>query len=375
MIITKMALPRRTFLRGIGATLALPLLDAMVPALSATAKTAAKAVPRLGFIYIPNGATMHLWKPATAGNLELSPSLSPLAALKDQVVVPTGLSHKQAEALGDGNGDHARGMTVWLSGTHPKHTEGADVRNGTTVDQVAADVLGKDTPLKSLEVATEQNYLVGNCDNGYACVYVNTISWRTPTTPLPMEVNPRVVFERLFGDGGTAAERLARAREDRSILDWVRADIARLQKALGSGDRTRVNEYLDAVREIERRIQLAEHQSDESVVQLPDRPIGVPESWEEHANLMFELQALALQADITRVFTFVLSREESNRPYPQIGVPEAHHAISHHQKDPVKLEKAGKINTYHVGLLARFAERLRSIQDGDGNLLDHSIIV
>ena len=375
MMITKMFLPRRTFLRGMGATLALPLLDAMVPALSATAQTAGRATPRLGFVYIPNGATMHMWKPAgRSGPLELSPSLAPLAGLRDYVVVPTGLSHKQAEAMGDGNGDHARGMTVWLSGAHPKHTEGADVRNGKTVDQVAADALGKDTPLRSLELATEQNYLVGNCDNGYACVYVNTISWRTPTDPLPMEVNPRVVFERLFGDGGTAAQRLARAQEDRSILDWVRSDINRLQRTLGSADRTRVAEYLDAVREIERQIQAAEHQSADSILELPDRPVGVPESWDDHAKMMFELQALALQADITRVFTFVLSREESNRPYPQIGVPDAHHSISHHQKDPVKLEKAHKINAYHVSLLASFAERLRSIEDGDGNLLDHTII-
>ncbi len=376
MFITKMALPRRVFLRGMGATLALPFLDAMVPAL-ASARTAAQPVPRLGFVYIPNGATMHLWRPAVSEGtqLELSPSLRPLAALQDQVVVPMGLSHRMAEAMGDGNGDHARGMTVWLSGAHPNRTEGADVSNGTTVDQVAAEILGKQTPLRSLELATEQNYLVGNCDNGYACVYVNTISWRTATTPLPMEVNPRVVFERLFGDGGSAAERLARVREDQSILDWVTGDIARLEQTLGSGDRARVEEYLESIREIERQIQLAEHTSLDSAVALPDRPVGVPESWEDHANLMFDLVALAFQADITRVFTFVLSREESNRPYPQIGVPEAHHAISHHQKDPVKLEQAGKINTYHVSLLARFAERLRSLPDGDGNLLDHSMIV
>jgi hypothetical protein len=239
---------------------------------------------------------------------------------------------------------------------------------------VAADHLGKDTPLRSLELATDQNYLVGNCDNGYACTYENTISWRTPTTPNPMEVNPRVVFERLFGDGGSAAERLVRVQEERSILDWVSSDIARLQKTLGSGDRAKVSDYLESVREIERRIQVAEKQSVDSLIELPDRPVGAPETWEEHANLMFDLQALAFQADVTRVFTFVLNREESNRPYPQIGVPDSHHAISHHQKDPVKLEKAGKINAYHVSILARFAERLRSIPDGEGNLLDHSVI-
>src|SRR5712692_1047481 len=362
MIISKMALPRRTFLRGVGVTLALPLLDAMVPAFSVAAKSAARPVKRLGFIYTPNGATMSAWTPAGEGLAltELSPTLSPLAPFRDQVVVPTGLSQRQAESMGDGNGEHSRGQTVWLSGVHPKRTEGADVQAGITVDQIAAQVLGEDTPLLSIEMALEQNYLVGNCDNGYSCIYWNTVSWRTPTTPLPMEVNPRVVFERLFGDGGTAAERLAEIREDRSILDWVTNDINRLQKTLGGGDRTRVSEYLDAIREVERRIQAIERQAGNSPLALPDRPIGVPESYDEYAKLMFDLQALAFQADITRVFTMLLGREQSNRPYPQIGVPDAHHAISHHQKDPAKLEKAHKINTYHVALTAYFLERLRS---------------
>jgi Protein of unknown function (DUF1552) len=376
MTITKMALPRRTFLRGIGAALALPLLDAMIPVRAFGASSAAP-VKRLGFIYIPNGASMSHWKPQSVEgtSLELSPSLKPLEALKEYVVVPTGLTHHQAESLGDGNGEHSRGQTVWLSGVHPKRTEGADVRNSTTVDQLAAQVLGKDTPLMSLELALEQDYLVGNCDNGYSCTYWNTVSWRTPTTPLPMEVNPRVVFERLFGDGGTAAERLAEIREDRSILDWVTNDINRLQKTLGGGDRTRVSEYLDAIREVERRIQAIERQAGNSPLALPDRPIGVPESYDEYAKLMFDLQALAFQADITRVFTMLLGREQSNRPYPQIGVPDAHHAISHHQKDPAKLEKAHKINTYHVALTAYFLERLRSTPDGDGTLLDHTMIM
>jgi hypothetical protein len=377
MFITKMALPRRTFLRGMGVTLALPLLDAMVPALSAVASSSAKPVRRLGFIYTPNGATMSAWTPPGEGTKidTLSPTLSPLERFKDQVVVPTGLSQRQAESMGDGNGEHSRGQTVWLSGVHPKRTEGADVEAGITVDQIAAQAIGKDTPLLSLEMALEQNYLVGNCDNGYSCVYWNTISWRTPTTPLPMEVNPRVVFERLFGDGGTPEQRLSQVREDRSILDSVREAVSTLQGRLGAGDRARVAEYLDSMREIERRIQIAEKQGGESVVDLPNRPIGVPEAYDDHAKLMFDLAALAFQADITRVFTLLLGREQTNRPYPWLGVPEAHHSVSHHQNDPIRLAKAAKINTYHIELLARFADKLKSIPDGDGTLLDHSMLL
>lgn len=374
MFISKLALPRRTFLRGMGATLALPLLDAMIPALGAA--DARKPAKRLGFIYTPNGATMAAWTPAKEGKLDvLSPTLSPLERFKDQLIVPTGLSQRQAESLGDGNGEHSRGQTVWLSGVHPKRTEGADVQAGITVDQIAAQAIGADTPLLSLEMALEQNYLVGNCDNGYSCVYWNTISWRTPTTPLPMEVNPRVVFERLFGDGGSPDQRLGQVREDRSILDSVRDSVASLQSRLGAGDRARVAEYLDAMREIERRIQIAERQTHESPVALPDRPVGVPESYDDHAKLMFDLAAVAFQADITRVFTLLLGREQTNRPYPWLGVPEAHHAISHHQNDPVRLAKAAKINTYHIDLLARFADKLKSIPDGDGNLLDHAMLL
>ena len=376
MLITKMALPRRTFLRGLGAAVALPLLDAMVPALSAQSKTAAP-VRRLGFIYTPNGATMSAWTPKGDGPLldELPPSLMALAPFKDQVLVPTGLSQRQAESWGNGNGEHSRGQTVWLSGVHPKRTEGADVRNATTVDQIAAQIIGADTRLMSIEMALEQNYLVGNCDNGYSCVYWNTISWRTPTTPLPMEVNPRIVFERMFGDGGSPAQRLAQVREDRSILDSVKEAVAGLERRLGAGDRVKVAEYLDSMREIERRIQVAERQSGESVLALPDRPIGAPESYDEHAKLMFDLAALAFQADITRVFTLLLGREQTNRPYPHIGVPEAHHAISHHQNDPAKLAKCAKINAYHIELLARFAEKLKATADGDGTLLDNSMIL
>ena len=376
MFISKLALPRRMFLRGMGVTIALPLLDSMMPAMSVLAKSPARPVKRLGFVYTPNGATMSAWTPSGEGILdELSPTLSPLAPFREHVLVPTGLSQRQAESMGDGNGEHSRGQTVWLCGVHPKRTEGADVQAGVTVDQIAAQTICNDTPLLSIEMALEQNYLVGNCDNGYSCVYWNTISWRTPTTPLPMEVNPRVVFERMFGDGGTPKQRLDQIREDRSILDSVKAAIAGLQGRLGPGDRTRLSEYLDSMREIERRIQVAEKQSGESPIALPDRPVGAPESYDEYAKLMLDLAALAFQADITRVFTLLLGREQTNRPYPFIGVPEAHHSISHHQNDPVKLAKAAKINTYHIQLLAYLADRLNQISDGDGTLLDHSMIL
>ena len=376
MFITKKALPRRTFLHGMGVTMALPLLDAMVPAASALAKTAAKPVRRLGFVYIPNGAVMSHWQPAGDGAMvELSPTLSPLAPFQDQVIVPIGLSQKQAEALGDGNGEHSRAGTVWLSGVHPKETEGADVQNGTTADQIAAQQIGGDTALTSLELAMEQTYLIGNCDNGYSCVYTNSISWRTATTPNPHETNPRVVFQRLFGDGGRPEERLARIREDRSILDWVTADISHLKTQLSPADKNSVSEYFDSVREIERRLQVAERQHGESTLELPDRPVGVPESYDEHAKLMFDLVALAFKADITRVFVFTLGKEQTNRAYPELGVDGAHHAVSHHQHDPVKFEQGHKINQYHITLTAHFLDKLKATPDGDGSLLDHSLVL
>jgi hypothetical protein len=373
MIITKMALPRRVFLRGMGATLALPLLDAMVPALSAATNAAATPAKRVGFIYVPNGAAMHHWKPKGEGtDFELSPSLSPLAPFRDQLVVPIGLSHFQAN--GQDNGDHVRGQAVWLSGVAIKPTQGADVQNGTTVDQLAAQELGKDTPLRSLELTVGPNFVVGTCDNGYSCAYNNTISWRTPTTPMPTEANPRTVFESLFGDGSTAAERQARLAADNSILDSVTAELSRLQQTLGAGDQMRVNEFTDAIREIERRIQIQER-NQTVLVEAPERPLGIPESYDEHVKLLFDLVALAFQADITRVFTFILAREQGNQPYPHIGVPEGQHAVSHHQNDPVRIEKYHKVNKYHIELLAHFLERLRATPDGEGNLLDHSMIL
>ena len=368
MIITKLALPRRTFLRGIGATLALPLLDAMVPAMTAMARP----VKRLGFVYVPNGAAPGYWKPKGTGtSFELSPSLSPLEPFRDRLVVPTGLSQLNANGLD--NGDHTRGQAVWLSGVPIKLTQGADVQNGTTVDQLAAQELGKDTPLRSLELTVGPNFVAGTCDTGYSCAYSNTLSWRTATTPLPTEANPRAVFERLFGDGATAAARQARPQTDRSILDSVTAELGRLQQTLGPGDQMRVSEFTDAIREIERRIQTQERT--QSLAEVPERPIGIPESYDDHVKLLFDLVALAFQADITRVFSFILGREQGNQPYANIGVPEGQHAVSHHQKDPVRLEKYHKINKYHIELLAYFLGRLRAATDGPGTLLDHAMIL
>ena len=377
MFISKVSLPRRTFLRGMGATLALPLLDAMVPALSALAKSAAAPVCRMGFIYVPNGVIQEQWMPAAAGaGFELSPTLSPLAPVRDQVLVLSGLAHRQADSIGDGNGDHARGTAVWLSGVHPKRTEGAGIQGGPTVDQIAAAELGKQTRIPSLELALEaQERSLGACDNGYACVYMNTISWRGPTSPVPMEIHPRMVFDRLFGDGGSAAQRLAGVKRTHSILDSVQEEASRLQKSLAPGDRSKVNEYLVAVRDVELRIARAERQTNDLTLELPERPTDIPETFEEHAKLMFDLQVLAYQADITRVSSLLVARETSGRTYPGIGVPEPHHSISHHRDDLALIAKKAKIDTYHVQLLSYFLERLRATPDGNGTLLDHSMVL
>jgi hypothetical protein len=376
MIITKMALPRRTFLRGMGAAVALPLLDAMVPALSATSQTAAAAVRRLGFVYIPNGAIMDQWTPAADGKaFELSPILKPLEAHRDRITVVSNLDSRPAEAAqGEGSGDHARASAVWLSAVHPKRTEGADVRGAKTIDQMAADVLGRDTQLRSLEIAAEDFTAVGGCDIGYACSYVNTLSWRTPTTPLPMQTDPRVVFERLFGEGLGAEQRRRQLTQDQSILDAIVGQVGHLQKRLGPADTARVDEYLDSVREVERRVQKMEARVGQHI-DLPSMPVGVPDLYDDHVKLMYDLLALAFQADVTRVSTFMLAREASTRTYNHIGVPDPHHAISHHGNAPDKIEKHAKINTYHVSLFGHFLDRLRSIPDGDGTLLDHSLIM
>ncbi len=378
MIITKKHLPRRTFLRGMGVTLALPFLDAMAPAQTLLSKTAANPRIRLGYCYIPHGAVMSNWTPVAEGaNFELSRTLMPLAQHRDQVVVVSNLAHKLAGPLGPGDsgGDHGRSPSVFLNGVHPKRTEGEDVRAGTTVDQIAAQHIGQDSPLPSLELATEDmTGLIGACDVGFSCTYTNTISWRTPTTPLPMEINPRVVFDRLFGDGSNATERLQRIQRERSILDAVTSEVSKLQRGLGPNDRNRVAEYLDNVREIERRIQLTEAKNSQSI-KVPTTPIGIPDDHVVHSKMMFDLMALAFQADITRVSTFMMAREVSYRTFPQIGVPDPFHATSHHQDNPVKLEKLTKINTYHVSLIAYFMDKLKSIPDGDGTLLDHSLVL
>jgi hypothetical protein len=373
-IITKASLPRRTFLRGAGATLALPLLDAMIPALSALAKTPAKAVPRIGFIYTPNGVIQAQWTPAAEGaGYTPSPILQPLAALRDQVIVVSGLAHRQAESFGDGNADHHRATAAWLSGVHAwTRTNGLEIRLSTTADQLAASAIGKDTRLPSLELARGSQTSIA-CDSGADCFYSNTVSWRSPTTPLPAEVHPRVVFERLFGDGGSAADRLAQTRKTASLLDSVTGDAARLQRRLGATDRARLAEYLDSVRALERRIQNDE--ASDSPLALPDRPTDIPATLHEHAKIMFDLQALAFQADITRVFTLLVGREQTNRTYPEIGVPDGHHVVSHHQHDPGLVAKKAKIDTYHVQLIAEFLEKLRATPDGEGTLLDQSIIL
>ena len=376
MIITKMALPRRTFLRGVGATVALPLLDAMVPALSAMSRTPAAPVRRLSFTYIPNGAIMEHWTPTAEGTaFELPRILTSLESHRDRLVVVSNLASRPAEAAeGEGSGDHARASAVWLTGVHPKRTEGADVRGGKTIDQQAADALGRDTQLRSLEVAAEDFTAVGGCDIGYACSYVNTLSWRTPTTPLPMQTDPRVVFERLFGEGLGVEQRRHQLSQDRSILDAIVGEVGRLQTRLGVADSSRVHEYLDSVREVERRVQKMEASVSEEFA-LPDMPIGVPELYDDHVKLMYDLQALAFQADITRVSTFMLAREASTRTYSHIGVPDPHHAISHHGGAADKVEKHAKINAYHVSLFSYFLDKLRATPDGDGTLLDHSMLL
>jgi hypothetical protein len=372
MFLSKLALPRRTFLRGVGATLALPFLDAMVPALSAKA---AKAVQRLGFVYVPNGVIQERWVPQTVGAVfDLPPILAPLARVRDHINVVSGLAHLQANTFGDGVGDHPRASAVWLSGVHAwdRTRPGMEVRLGTTADQLAAREIGKNTRLESLELILESPSQIA-CDSN-DCFFINTISWRSPTTPNSTEAHPRIVFERLFGDGGTAADRLARAKETGSILDSVTAEAGRLARTLGAGDRTKLSEYLDSVRALEARIQTTESRGAVSL-DLPDRPIDIPETFEEHAKLMFDLQTLAFQADLTRVFTLIVARELSGRPYPNIGVPEQHHAVSHHRNDPALIDKKAKIDTYHVQLLTYFLEKLQSTPDGDGSLLDHSLIM
>ncbi|MCA9120941.1 MAG: DUF1552 domain-containing protein [Planctomycetaceae bacterium] len=370
MIITKRTLPRRTFLRGVGTTLALPLLDAMVPALTALADTAADParLRRLGFVYIPMGCDVTRWTPPSDSLDELSPSLAPLAPVKQQVTVISNLELKNAYP-----GTHATSNASFLSAATAKRTESTDYYLGTTVDQIAARHIGRDTQLPSLEMSMDLLSVVGQCDNGYACVYQNNLSWSSPTTPLPAEAHPRIVFEALFGEGGNASARRAALKRRASLLDSLSEEIKRLERTLGPDDRNTIHQYLDSIREVERRIQKSEADTAENPLPDLDRPVGVPAAYADHARLMFELQVLALQGDITRVITFQLARETSNRTYPEIGVPDPHHPLTHHGNNPEKIAKVAKINRFHVSLFAEFLERLQSTPEGSGSLLDHSL--
>lgn len=371
MFITKKSLDRRTVLRGVGTAMALPLLDAMFPALTPQAKAAAAPKTRFGVTYVPNGMIMQDFTPKQAGaGFEFSPILKPIEAYKDQLLVVTNLTRSHP---GSQVGDHAVSCAGFLTGVWPKRTEGEDVLANTTIDQVVAKQIGQDTPLPSIELATEDfTGYVGGCSPGFSCAYMNTISWNTPTTPLPMETNPRVAFERIFGEAGTASERSARVARERSILDSVSEEASDLERGLGKRDRARLSDYLDNVREIERRIQRAESHTSETTL---DAPIGVPDKFDEHVALMFDLVAAAWQADVTRVFTFMMSRELSQRTYPQIGVTEQHHSVSHHQNNPQKIATCVRINTWYVSLYAKFLEKLKATEDGDGSLLDHALVV
>ena len=369
----KQPLSRRTFLRGLGASVALPYLDAMTPAFAA----AAAPITRVAFVYTANGVIMKDWTPTETGSGFVLPStLTPIESFRDQALVVSGLAHRNGEALGDGPGDHARAGASWLTGAHPKKTRGADIRNGWSIDQVLAEAIGQTTPLPSLEIGLEDVRMVGGCDSGYSCAYSNTISWSSPTTPLPYENNPRRVFERLFGDGETTdpEARAIRLRQDRSLLDFVLDDTQRLAPTLGASDRNKLEDYLDSVREVERRIQNIERQD---AVELPslDRPEGVPPTFQEHVQLMSDLIAIAFQADLTRVVTIMYSREGGNRTYPSIGVPDAHHGLSHHQNNPERIARLQKIDQHHVEMLAHFLGKLRDAQDETGSLLDHSMVL
>lgn len=371
MILSRKSLPRRTFLRGLGASISLPLLDAMVPAATAAKFTAAKPVKRLGFIFMPMGCDLSRWTPRDEDRLDqLSPILESLAGVKDQVSVLSNLELQPAYP-----GTHATSNSAFLSAARAKRTESSDYFLGTTVDQIAARHIGRDTQLPSLEMSMDLMQTVGQCDNGYACVYQNNLSWSSPTTPMPAEAHPRLVFESLFGDGGTPEERQAALRLRASLLDSVGKELASLKRELGAADRSKVDDYLESVREIERRIQKAEAEAIERPLPDLDRPSGVPNSYADHARLMFELQILAFQGDITRVTTFQLARETSNRTYPEIGVADPHHPLSHHGNNPEKIAKMAKINAFHVSLFAEFLEKMRGTSDGDGTLLDHSLFL
>lgn len=369
MIISKKALPRRTFLKGMGATLALPLLDAMVPAATALAATPGAPVRRLGFVFMPMGCDITRWTPPGEGRIDqLSPILSSLEPVKQHINLLTNMELKLAYP-----GSHATSNSAFLSAARAKLTESTDYYLGTTVDQIAAQQLGKETQLPSLEMAMDMLQLVGQCDNGYACVYHNNLSWSSPTTPLPAEAHPRLVFEMLFGEGGTKADRQAALKRRASLLDFVKDDINRLGQTLGPSDRAKVDQYLQAVRDVERRIQKAEQEVANNPMPDLDRPVGVPASYADHARLMFDLQLLAMQGDVTRVMTFQLARETSTRTYPEIGVSDPHHPLTHHGNDPDKIARMAKINAFHVSLFSEFVQKLAATKEGNGTLLDNSV--
>ena len=376
MFITKKYLPRRTVLRGLGAAVALPLLDGMVPALTAQRRTAAAPVRRFGVFYVPNGMSMPYWFPQEEGPLAaLPPTLQSLSAFKDRVLLCGGLDDESANLV-KGGGDHARSAGTFLTCVPFKITSGADVFAAVSMDQIAARELSKETQLASLELGIESNAMVGNCDGGASCAYTNTIAWRTPTTPLPIENDPRAVFERLFGTTGSTdpEARMERLRRDRSILDAVGGELKGLELILGPGDQIKLDEYLDALRDIERRIQMAEQQSTRELP-VVDQPVGVPSDYAEHAKLMMDLLALAYQTDLTRISSFMLAREVSGRAYPEIGVSDSHHPLSHHQDEPAKLERLHKINEYHFQQFAYLVEKLAALPEADGTMLDSTLFL
>ena len=377
MFVTKKHMPRRTMLRGLGATLALPLLDSMVPALTAMSQTAAapERLRRLGIFYVPNGMSMPYWFPKTEGALqELPPTLQSLNSLKEKVLLVGDMADESAK-LTKGGGDHARAAGTFLTSVPFKVTRGADVYAGVSMDQLAARELSKETQLASLELSIESNAMLGTCDGGSSCAYTNTIAWRTPTTPLPGERDPRAVFELLFGTSGSTDPkiRLDRIQRDRSVLDFVRSELHSLEGALGAGDRIKLSEYLESVRDVERRIQIAEDQSAREIPVL-DQPVGIPEDYATHATLLMDLLALAYQTDLTRVSSFMLAREVSGRAYPEIGVSDSHHPLSHHQDDLRKLERLHKVNEYHFQQFAHLIRTLADTPEGDGTMLDHSLM-
>ena len=370
MLITKRHLPRRTFLRGMGATIALPLLDAMVPAMA----QAPAPKSRYSFLHVPHGASPGYWRPTGAGKAwQLSRILQPIAAFKDRLTVISGTDHRMATSLSpeESAGDHSRTAAVYLTSAHPKRTEGQDIYAGVSIDQVLAQEIGQESPLPSLEMCIEDVGSLGVCGVGYSCAYTNSISWSSPTSPLPMERNPQVVFERLFGDGGTPEERAARKREDRSILDSVLGDVQRLKRGLGPSDLARFDDYLADIREIERRIALAEA----TAAVEAERPETAELPFDEHVKLMLDLQVLAFKTDVTRIATMMFSRDLSAKTYPESGVPDAYHALSHHQDDPVRMERYAKLNAYHVSLVGYFLDKLRNTQDGSSSLLDNSLVM